>query len=405
MWPRLAEARLRQLWRRFPAVLLLGARQVGKTTLARAALPRLPYLDLEEPRTRARFLDDPGFELGRLRRGAVLDEAQAVPSLHAALRGVIDARPGRAGRFLLLGSAQPALVRQVSESLAGRVGILELEPLTAAETSGGKPRREWRAVWLRGGMPGALKVPFREWWEAYLRTYVERDLPALGLGADPLLLRRLLTMLAHQQGGLSNASALGQSLDVSYHTVQRYLDVLEGTFLIRRLRPYFRHVGKRLTKAPKVYLRDTGLLHHLLDLETLDAVESHPVHGASFETFVLEDLVRRERLVRPHVQAYFWRTARGAEVDLVLDRGSERLLVEVKAGRGDRPAVARSLAGAMEDVAASAAWIIDQSSVVDAVGPRIERRGLAAAVDWLPPVRRRSLRLQPPSRSRSAKVR
>jgi len=276
MWDRLAAVRLRRLWRQFPAVLILGARQVGKTTLARQTFPRLPYVDLEEPRSRERFQDDPAFQLERYATTPViLDEAQAVPELFAALRGAIDRQAQKPGRFLLLGSAQPSLIRGVSESLAGRVGVLDLDPLTTAEARSGTPRRAWPALWLRGGFPAALRGDFRDWWEGYLRTYVERDLPQLGVGADPLLLRRLLTMLAHAQGGLLNASALGQSLGVSYHTVQRYLDVLEQTFLVRRLAPYHRNVRKRLVKAPKVYLRDTGLLHHLLNLPSADDVASH----------------------------------------------------------------------------------------------------------------------------------
>jgi hypothetical protein len=191
-------------------------------------------------------------------------------------------------------------------------------------------------------------------------------------------------MLAHAQSGLLNASTFGQSLGVSYHTAQRYLEILEQTFLIRRLPPYFRNVGKRLTKAPKVYLRDTGLLHHLLNLGSLGAVEEHPVYGRSFETFVLEEIIRRKRLRHPHTQVFFWRTARGAEVDLVLDRGSTRLLVEVKVGRGDTPAVLRTLTQSMEDMGATRAWVISQAPGVEAVAPRIERRGVMDMVGWLP---------------------
>ncbi len=385
MWKRLATVRLRQLWRQFPAVLIVGARQIGKTTLARECFPRLSYVDLEEPSTRQRFLDDPTFQLERHRdRAVILDEAQAVPPLFAALRGAIDRRPRRAGQFLLLGSAQPSLIRQVSESLAGRVGLLDLDPLTAVEASTGPDVRPWRDLWLRGGFPRALSGNFREWWEAYLRTYVERDLPQLGVAPDAILLRRLLTMLAHAQGGLLNASSLGQSLGVSYHTVQRYLGVLEQTFLVRSLPPYFRNVGKRLTKAPKVYLRDTGLLHHLLNLSTLDAVEHHPVYGMSFETLVIEDIIRRERLRRPQTQFYFWRTAIGSEVDLLLDRGSSRVLIEIKAGRGDRPAVIRSLAQGLIDTGAKAAWIIDQAEGIEKVGRQIERRSVSDCFNWLP---------------------
>lgn len=236
----------------------------------------------------------------------------------------MDRRRSENGRFLLLGSAQPNLVRRVSESLAGRAGILELDPLTANEVRDGKPLREMRQIWLRGGFPDALRGSHREWWEAYLRTYLERDLPQLGINADPLLLRRLLTMLAHAQGGLFNASQMGRSLGVSYHTVARYLDVLERTFLLRRLPPYFRNIRKRLAKSPKIYLRDTGLLHHLLNITTTSDLDSHPIRGASWETFVLEDLVRRERLVHPFSQFFFWRTQAGSEVDLLIDRGSKR---------------------------------------------------------------------------------
>jgi hypothetical protein len=366
--------------------LVLGARQVGKTTLVRETFPAVAYVDLEEPATRLRFQDDPAFQVARYQSiPVILDEVQAVPAVLAALRGVIDRAPRRHGRFLLLGSAQPTLIRGVSESLAGRVGILELDPLTATEAAHGRPLRRWDTVWLRGGFPSALSGNFRDWWEAYLRTYVERDLPHLGIGADPLLLRRFLTMLAHAQGGLLNASTFGQSLGVSYHTAQRYLDILEQTFLIRRLPPYFRNVGKRLTKAPKVYVRDTGLLHHLLNLESLGAIEHHPVHGRSFETFVIEEILRRERLRYPHTQAFFWRTARGAEVDLLLDRGSTRLLIEIKVGRGDTPAVLRALTQSMQDVGAARAWIIGQASGVEMVARGIERRGVTDVLEWLPP--------------------
>jgi predicted AAA+ superfamily ATPase len=393
MWSRLAAEPLRRLWRQFPAVLIIGARQVGKTTLARRTFSRMTYVDLEEPRTRERFEDDPTFQLERLRPASmILDEAQAVPTLFPALRGAIDRQRTKVGQFLLLGSAQPALIRQVSESLAGRIGILELTPLTAREAGSGRPKRSWSSLWLRGGFPDALRHDFRDWWESYLRTYVERDLPQLGVVANLLLLRRLLTMVAHAQGGLFNASAYGQSLGVSYHTVQRYLDVLEETFLVRRLPPFHRNIRKRLVKTPKVYLRDTGLVHHLLNLGTAVEVASHPVAGASFETFVIEDILRREALVRPHTQPYFWRTATGMEVDLVLDRGSERVLVEVKSGRGDRPAITRALAQSMDDIGARAAWIIDQGQGIESLAPDIERRSVEHTITWLPPVSSKGVR-------------
>ena len=373
----------------FPAVLVLGARQVGKTTLARSTFPRMPYVDLEEPRTRALFADDPSFQLeSRARPSVILDEVQFVPETFAALRGIIDASRRTMGRFILLGSAQPSLVKGVSESLAGRVGILELDPLTAAEVQSGRQRRPWMEVWLRGGFPDALVGgDFREWWEAYLRTYVERDLPALGIGAEPLLLRRMLTMLAHQQGGLLNSSQLGGALGVSHHTVQRYLDVLERTYLVRRLPPFFRNVGKRLVKSPKIYLRDSGLLHHLLNISTHQDLDSHPIRGASWETFVIEDLLRRERVAHPHSQFFFWRTAAGAEIDLVVERGNKRYAVEVKAGRGDRPRTIHALESAAGDVAASGAFLVDQAAGRDPLSPGVQRLGFSQALNWLPGTR------------------
>ena len=388
MWNRLHSPRLRALARQFPAVLILGPRQVGKTTLTRAAFPQAPYLDLEQPGVRQLFTADPLFQIeSRLpgKSGAlVLDEVQCVPEIFAALRGLIDRDRRRNGRFILLGSAQPTLIRQVSESLAGRVGILELDPLTVAEVSPGTPKRAWTDLWLRGGFPDALRGNFREWWEAYLRTYLERNLPQLGVRADPLFLRRLLTMLAHAQGGMLNASSLGASLGVSHHTIARHLDILEQTFIIRRLPPFFRNVGKRLVKAPKVYLRDSGLLHHLLNLGTLDEVRNHPVHGASWETFVLEDVIRREKLRHPHAQFFFWRTADGAEIDLVVECGSARVAVEIKAGRGDKIHAARVLERAMNDVGAKTGWILDQAEGTDMLRPGLARRSFAADPEWLP---------------------
>jgi hypothetical protein len=331
------------------------------------------------------FTADPRFQLDeRELRGLILDEAQSVPTLFAALRGAIDADRGRRGRFLLLGSAQPDLIRGVSESLAGRVGILELDPLTALEARRGTPRIGWRRLWLSGGFPDAARGPFRDWWEAYLRTYIERDLPALGLSAAPLLLRRLMTMLAHQQGGLFNASRLGASLGVSYHTVQRYVDILERTFLLRRLTPYARNIGKRLTKSPKVYLRDTGLVHHLLGIGSLVELDSHPIRGASWETFVLEDLLRRERLAHPHASAHFWRTATGDETDLVLDRGGTRQAIEIKAGSGRDLDAARRMARCIADMEAQRGWIVGQARGTEPLLPRITRRGFDESIDWLP---------------------
>lgn len=384
MFERLCTPRLGALARRFPAVAIVGARQAGKTTLARAAFPDRAYVDLEDPRIAQRFRDDPRLALDALAQGAVLDEAQAVPELFAALRGAIDADRRRNGRFIVLGSAQPALVRGVAESLAGRVAVLELDPLAACEAATGSRPAHWRALWLKGGFPDALGSDFREWWEAYLRTLLERDLARYGVAADPLFMRRLLTMLAHQHAGLFNASALAASLGVSYHTVQRHVDVLESVFLVRRLRPWFRNVGKRLTKAPKVYLRDTGLLHHLLNIGSHEQLDAHPSRGASWEGFVIDDILRRERLAHPASQGWFWRTQAGAEIDLLLDRGGARIAVEVKAGRAGAPRALRSLRESIPDVEADRTWIVDQAAGIELLAPGIARIGFERALGGTP---------------------
>ena len=386
MYERLAMPRLLELSRRFPAVALLGARQVGKTTLARSAFPGFAYADLEDPVTATRFREDARLALdagGAGPRGLVIDEAQAVPEVLAALRGAIDADRSRHGRFIVLGSAQPALVRGIAESLAGRIGVVELDPLAACEAATGPSPRDWRDLWLRGGFPDALGESPRDWWEGYLRMLLERDLPQYGLAADPLLLRRLLTMLAHQQGGIFNASALGNALGVSYHTVQRHVDTFEAVFIARRLQPYFRNVGKRLVKAPRVYLRDSGLVHHLLRIGTHDELASHPVRGASWEGFVIEDILRRERVARPETQPYYWRTAAGAEIDLLLDRGDARIAVEVKSGRPNGMAL-RTLRDALGDVAAARGWFVDQGSGIEALAPEVARAGFGAVRDGTP---------------------
>lgn len=385
MFSRLIVPRLHAAAASFPVVVLLGARQVGKTTLARAAFSDFRYVDLEDPRTAERFRHDARFELdASAGSGLIVDEAQAVPAVFSALRGAVDARRSQHGRFVVLGSAQPALVRAVSESLAGRAAVIELDPLTVAEAATGPRAMPWAQVWLKGGFPDAVLGDARAWWEAYLRLVLERDLPQYGVRADPLFMRRLLTMLAHQHGGLLNASAIGSSLGTSHHTVLRHLDVLESIHLLRRLPPYFRNVGKRLTKAPKVYLRDSGLMHHLLNISTAEELAAHPSRGASWEGFVVEDVCRRERLAHPHSQPFFWRTAAGAEIDLLLDRGDERIALEIKAGRGDDARAVRTLREAMPDANATRGWIVDQAQGIERVSAQIARAGFASVIHGVP---------------------
>ena len=379
-WKRLAEQRLRELSLQFPAVVVLGARQVGKTTLAKSSFPTAAYKDIESPLLRIRFSEDPTHELGQLGEMTILDEAQTVPALFPALRGAIDARRSdRKCHFCILGSAQPALIQAVSESLAGRIGLLELDPLTAVET--GLPIA---THWLAGGFPEALRGDFRSWWEPYLDTVLQRDLAAYGLRPNAIFLRRLLTMLAAQQGGLLNLSAIGNSLGVNYHTVQHGLDLLEGVFLIRRLPPYFRNIRKRLVKSPRVFIRDSGLLHHLLNISTPHDLDNHPLRGASWEGFVIEDLIRRERLARPFTQFFFWRTATGQEADLVFERGNERIVIEIKANSATNPHDAKKVEAILNDVGASQGWLVGYGGESTQLTPRVRSVSLDFTPDWLP---------------------
>ena len=340
MIPRRLRSVLEERLEQFPAVSLLGPRQVGKTTLAlevadeRSAL----YLDLESPADRARLADPEAYLRSIEDRLVILDEVQRLPELFGVLRGVIDARRRagqRTGQFLLLGSASIDLIRQSSETLAGRIAYLELEPLGTLET---EPAQQDR-LWIRGGFPDSFLAPdddaSRRWREAFVRTYLERDIPQLGPRLPAETLRRFWTMLAHEQGGLLNASRLARGLGVSGTTVARYLDLLVDLLLVRRLEPLHANVGKRLVRSPRVYVRDSGVVHTLLGLEDRDAVLGHPVAGGSWEGFVIENLLRAA--VREPV-ASFYRTAAGAEIDLVLDfpRG-ERWAVEVKRSSAPRP--------------------------------------------------------------------
>jgi hypothetical protein len=360
--------------------VVLGSRQVGKTTLVRECFPEGDYKDLESPLIRERFSEDPAHELSRLGTFAILDEAQSVPEIYSALRGAIDERrKDRQCHFCILGSAQPALVRGISESLAGRVGIVTLEPLTPCET--GLPSGEH---WLKGGFPDALRGDFRSWWEPYLEAVLRRDLAAYGYRPEPLFLRRLLTMLAAQQGGLLNLSSLGNALGVSYHTVKHGIDLLEGVFLIRRLPPYHRNIGKRLVKAPRVFLRDTGLLHHLLHISSVGQLENHPSRGMSWEGFIIEDLIRREQVRNPATQFYFWRTATGKEADLVMDRGEERIAFEIKANSGMDSKDAGRLESQLDDIGATRGYVMGMGSPSEQITDRVRNISLDLDPCWLP---------------------
>lgn len=386
----MAQQQLADLLAEFPAVVLLGPRQVGKTTLALAEAERhgdALYLDLELPSAQRQLDDAEGFLLAHRNRLVILDEVQRVPDLFAVLRGVIDLRrrAGEAvGQFLLLGSASGVLLQQASESLAGRVAQLELTGLQAREVLPGDRAAEHNPLWVRGGFPlswlAVDDAASLRWREAFITTYLERDIPALGPRLPATTLRRLWTMLAHSQGGLLNQAQLAAALAVSGQTVARYIDLLCDLMLVRRLPAWHGNVGKRLVRAPKVYVRDSGIVHALLGLADMQAVLAHPVAGASWEGFVIEQLIA----AAPQADASFYRTSHGAEADLVLSfRSGGTWVVEIK--RSSAPTVSRGFHQAAMDVDARRKLLIapvdhayPMRDGIEAMNPLAAARLLAA---------------------------
>ena len=354
MFRRFAQSALEAALEDQAAVVLLGPRQSGKTTLALDIAESRPsvYLDLERDAD-ARILAEPDLYLdAQIGKLVVLDEVQTMPNLFATLRGQIDMRRRkglRNGQFLLLGSASNLLLQQSAESLAGRVRYLELGPLLVPEV--GADALE--TLWLRGGFPDSFQAASDRasltWRQDFLRTYLERDIPALGPRIPATTLRRFWTMLAHIQGGLLNAAALAEGLGVSGHTVFRYLDLLVDLMLVRRLMPWRENTGKRLVKSPKVYVRDSGVVHALLGLETTESLLGHPVVGGSWEGFCLENLIAAAPLGS---EPFFYRSSGGAEIDLVLRLASGALwAIEIK--RTTSPKVSRGFHEAAADIGAS----------------------------------------------------
>jgi hypothetical protein len=336
------------LLRRFPVVSVLGPRQVGKTTLARQLFDRRgrgDWFDCEDPRDLAR-LADPMLALSRKQGLVVIDEIQRRPELFPALRVLADRRPIRA-RFLVLGSASGALLRQSSESLAGRVAYHELPGLTPQEVG---PEKASRELWLRGGFPRSFTARTLQdsvrWRQEFIRTFLEQDLPQMGVGVSAASLRRFWSMLAYTHANLLNWSELGRSMGVSDHTVRGYCDLLEQSFMLRVLKPWHHNLGKRQVKAPKIYLRDTGILHTLLDVQDRRQLERHPKVGASFEGYFVESLALQLG-ARPE-ECFFWRTHAGAELDLLVVRGKVRRGFEIKFT--EEPSVTPSMRSALEDL-------------------------------------------------------
>lgn len=337
---------------RSPITALLGPRQCGKTTLARQFAQGRPatFFDLDSVADHRR-LQNPELALGGLTGLVVLDEIQARPELFAVLRGLAD-RPDPAAQFLILGSASPHIVRHASESLAGRVEFVELSGFGLAETGDSA----LDALWLRGGFPRSFLAASDgdsfAWREGFVRTYLERDIPQLGFRIPPAALRRFWTMLAHYHGQTWNASELGRALGLSDKTVRGYLDLLTGTYMVRQLQPWFENLGKRQVKSPKVYFRDSGLLHHLLDLPTRHHLMGHPKVGASWEGFAVEQVLRTFEPAQP----YFWSTHGGGELDLLFLHQGRRLGFEVKFT--EAPRITASMRRAKADLRLDHLWVI-----------------------------------------------
>jgi len=358
---------------RAPVTTLLGPRQCGKTTLARAIGSErgATHFDLESVPDQRR-LENPELVLGSLEGLVVLDEIQRLPELFNALRVLVD-RPGNRARFLVLGSASPDIVKNVSQTLAGRTEIVELTGFGLEEIGFAADR-----LWLRGGFPRSFladsEQDSRAWREGFVRTFLERDVPELGIRIPAVAMRRFSTMLAHFHGQTLNASAIARSLGISDKTVRSYLDILTGAFMVRQLEPWHENLRKRQVKSPKIYFRDSGLLHGLLEIPDRHALLGHPRLGASWEGFALEQVVS----AMGHPRVYFWSTHGGAELDLFFFQGGERLGMEFKFS--EAPAVTKSMRVAMQDLDLSHLWIVHPGRKAYLADERITVIPLADAV-------------------------
>jgi predicted AAA+ superfamily ATPase len=360
MLPRRLFPTLRSAFAESPAVALLGPRQVGKTTLALEVAQARPsvYLDLESESDRAKLSDPELYLSQHAGKLVILDEIHRAPQLFRTLRGLIDTgrRKGQGtGRFLILGSASIDLLKQSSESLAGRIRYLELAPLDAGEV--GRDRLD--ALWLRGGFPESLlaasDAASLRWRMDFIRTYLERDIPQLGPRIPAETLRRLWTMLAHQQGGLLNAAALARSLAVDGKTVAAYLDLLVDLLLVRRLPPWHGNTRKRLVKSPKVYVRDGGLVHALLGINDRESLLAHPVAGATWEGMAIESLIAA---APAGTEANFFRTSTGDEIDLLLKLPGRRKMWAIEIKRGAAPTLERGVYAAREAVRPERSFVV-----------------------------------------------
>ncbi|MEW6403093.1 MAG: ATP-binding protein [Chloroflexota bacterium] len=355
-----------------PVAALLGPRQCGKTTLARMIGEQQPstYFDLENP-VDVRRLSAPLTVLESLSGLVILDEVQRQPGLFELLRVLVD-RPQNSAHFLLLSSASPQLARGVSESLAGRIGFVDLSGFDLAEV--GAEQRD--RLWLRGGLPRSFLADDDPdsmiWRQGFIRTFLERDIPQLGITIPAETLRRFWTMTAHYHGQVWNAAEFARSLGVSEVTARRYLDILAGAYMVRILPPWFENIGKRQVKSPKIYIRDSGILHGLLQLGALPELQSHPKLGASWEGFAIEQIIR----LLDTRDAYFWSTHGGAELDLLVHAGGRRYGFEIK--YADAPGTSRSMQVALRDLGLEHLWIVYPGQHEYALDERITALPLGA---------------------------
>ncbi len=358
MIKRILKIEIERSLKKFPVVSIIGSRQVGKTTLAKEILKSAGkdalYLDLELP-SDANKLNDPELYLGENEgKMIIIDEVQRMPELFPILRALID-RKKKNGRFLLLGSASPLLLKNSSESLAGRIIHYELSPFSLKEIEGRE--HDYKQLWLKGGYPLSYLEPNAQsllWRKAFIQTHLERDIPQLGINVPSLKFHRFLTMMAHVNGQLLNTSTIAKSLGLSSPTINNYTEIFEGTFILRSLRPYHLNIKKRLVKSPKIYFRDTGILHTLLNIETYDALQSNPYIGHSWEAFVIEQIIAQ---MPTGLSPYFYRTAAGAEIDLILKtENSFPVAVEIKYSLS--PGLSKGFHHGYQDLACKKGFII-----------------------------------------------
>lgn len=355
---RIITASIEQKLKHMPGVVILGPRQCGKSTLAKAIISEIGgavYLDLERPSDVSKLRDPEAFFSLNRDKLICLDEIQRVPELFPLLRSIMDENR-RNGQFIILGSASPDLIQQSSETLAGRISYFELTPFLMKEVSGDHPLMTLRKIWLRGGFPRSYLAPNDqesfEWRIDFIRAFLERDIPQLGFRIAAKTLDRFWRICAHLHGQLLNSSQLGESMGVSHHTVRSYIDLLEQSFVLRVLRPYESNLKKRLIKSPKLYIRDSGILHALLSIENQNDLLGHPVYGASWEGLIIENLLS----LLPNWKASFYRTSSGSEIDLILEKGNKRIAIECKGSTS--PNLNRGFWNAVDELKFKEVWVV-----------------------------------------------